>query len=92
MAFKSTMLFDVLANILQKKSAALYRSHVADENFKDCTLFMLIRYLSMHVNPAVRQLVLDNQVALERMETDKAYRFLLMTVPKQSVVFIKYLR
>ena len=62
MAFKSTMLFDVLANILQTKSMELYAKHIASEHFKDAAPFMIRRYLTMSLDPAVRDLVIDNYI------------------------------
>jgi hypothetical protein len=47
MAFKSSMLFDVLANILVGKSEALCKKHIESESFKDAAKFMVLRYLSM---------------------------------------------
>ena len=50
---RSNMLFDVLANILQTKSIELYKEHIASENFKDASPFMVRRYLTMSLNPKV---------------------------------------
>lgn len=47
MAFKSSMLFDVLANILAGKSESLCKKHIESESFKDAAKFMVLRYLSM---------------------------------------------
>lgn len=47
MAFKSSMLFDVLANILVDKSEVLCKKHIESESFKDAAKFMVLRYLSM---------------------------------------------
>lgn len=62
MAFKSTMLFDVLANILQTKSMEIYAKHITSEHFKDAAPFMVRRYLTMSPDPAVRDLVIDNYI------------------------------
>ena len=92
MAFKSTMLFDVLGNILQKKSMKLYREHIAAEDFAAASRFMVLRYLSMCNNPQVRDIVLDNYITLERMPEKIVYLWLLCKIPKQNSSFIKYLR
>ena len=89
---KSTMLFDVLANILSIKSNELYHKHVASENFKDAAPFMVRRYLTMSPNASVRDVVLDNYVTLERMTSEMQYLLLLNIVPKQKSTFIRYLR
>ena len=89
MAFKSTMLFDDLGNILKTKSMDLYNEHINSENFKDASKFMVIRYLSMSPNPIVRQIVLDNYVSLERMPETVLYKWCLLTIPKQNNSFIR---
>ena len=49
MAFKSTLLFDVLGNILKNKSEDLYLKHISmEEEWKTVSKFMVLRYLSMH--------------------------------------------
>lgn len=92
MAFKSNMLFDVLENILSKKSLKLYKSHIESEHWKDAAKFMVLRYLSMHSNSAVRDIVIDNYLTLERMPEKVLYKWLIARIPKQSMTFIKYLR
>ena len=92
MAFKSNMLFDVLENILSKKSLVLYKKHVESEHWKDAAKFMVLRYLSMHSNAAVRDIVISNYLTLERMPEKVLYKWLVDKVPKQNVTFIKYLR
>lgn len=92
MAFKSTMLFDVLGNILTKKSVEIYEQHINDEHFKDAAKFMVIKYLSMSPNYQVRQIVLDNYLTLERMPEKALYKWLLMNIPKQNNSFIRYIR
>lgn len=90
--YKSTMLFDVLKNILTLKSLDLYKKHVSSESFKDAAGFMIRRYLTMHSNSAIRSVVLENYVALERMDDKVLYRWLLEKIPKTSSSFIRYLR
>lgn len=91
-SFKSTMLFDVLKNILTTKSLDLYKKHVESADFKDAAPFMVRRYLSMHSNSTIRSIVLDNFAALERMDERMLYLWLLEKIPKTSNSFIKYLR
>jgi hypothetical protein len=86
------MLFDVLANILKTKSLKLYEEHIKSENFKDAAAFMIRRYLTMHPNPAVQNIVLDNFMSLERMSDTQLYRWLIYAVPRQNTTFIKYIR
>lgn len=92
MAAKSNMLFDVLGNILHYKSDEMYRKHVESENFKDAAAYMVRRYLTMSLSSAVRQVVLDNYLVLERMPAEVQYKWLLKAVPKQKSTFIRYLR
>lgn len=92
MAAKSTMLFDCMSNILTTKSLSLYSQHIASENFKDFTKFMALRYMTMHPNQAVRDIVLDNYVSLERLDEKTAYYWLLLHIPRQKSGFIRYVR
>lgn len=92
MAAKSTMLFDVLANILSTKSEEIYKKHISSENFKDAAPFMVRRYLTMSPNPNVRDIVLDNYLALERMPAEVQYSWLMKKIPKQRNTFIRYIR
>ena len=92
MAFKSNMLFDVLANILVSKSRELYKRHVESVYFKDAAKFMILKYLSMHTNPAVRNIVIEHYFTLEKMPENILYLWLLRTIPKQSSSFIKYIK
>lgn len=89
---KSTMLFDVLDNILRAKSIELAKQHIASESFKDAAPFMVRRYLTMSSNASVRQVVFDHFMSLERMPADVQYLWLLKAVPKQSSGFIRYLK
>ena len=92
MAYKSTILFDCLNNILVSKSEAVYNRHITDENFKDVSSFILVKYIGMSPDPEVRQVALDNQETLERMEPKILYRYLMRTVRKQRSGFIKFIR
>lgn len=92
MAAKSTMLFDVLANILSTKSEDVYKKHIASESFKDAAPFMIRRYLTMSLNAAVRDVVLDNYLTLERMPAEVQYHWLMKKIPRQRNTFIRYIR
>lgn len=89
---RSNMLFDVLANILKTKSFKLYEEHINSENFKDAAPFMIRRYLTMHPNSLVRDVILSNYLNLERMPDKYLYLWLIKAVPKQNITFIKYLK
>ena len=92
MAAKSNMLFDVLGNILHFKSRDMYEKHIKSESFKDAAAFMVRRYLTMSLNASVREVVLDNYLALERMPAEVQYLWLLKKIPQQRSTFIKYLK
>lgn len=92
MAFNSNMLFDVLANILKTKDVELYKQHIQSDSFKDASAFMIRRYLSMHPNEKVRQIVFDNYLSLEKMPEKAQYKWLIYNVPRQNSTFIKYIR
>lgn len=89
---RSNMLFDVLTNILQTKSIDLYNAHVASENFKDASPFMIRKYLTMSTSPKVRDIVLDNYLTLERMPDKVLYKWLLKSIPQQKSGFIRYIK
>lgn len=76
------MLFEVLANILQAKSIDLYKQHIVSTDFKDAAAFMVRRYLTMSQSQEVRDIVLDNYMALERMPDTIQYLWLLKAIPK----------
>ena len=93
MAYGQNILFDALGNILQKKSEDVFQKHIAMEDFeKQFPRYMIIRYLSMG-KPEVARVVIDNQLALERMPSNKiVYRFLMNEIPKQKSAFIRYIK
>jgi hypothetical protein len=92
MAFKSTMLFDCLKNILVTKSEEAAKKHIEDPNFKDASSFMMLRYLTMSRSEAVREAVLSKYDKLEKMPSDKLYVWLIRSVPRQNSSFISYIR
>lgn len=93
MAYGQNILFDALGNILQRKSEDVFQKHIAMEDFeKQFPRYMVLRYLSM-AKLEVAQIVLDNQLSLERMPSNKAvYRFLMDIVPQQKSGFIRYIK
>ena len=93
MAYGQNILFDALGNILQRKSENVFQKHIAMEDFeKQFPRYMILRYLSM-ARDEVARVVLDNQLSLERMPSNKAvYRFLMNEIPQQKSAFIKYLK
>ena len=93
MAYGQNILFDALGNILQRKSEDVFQKHIAMEDFeKQFPRYMILRYLSM-ARDEVARVVLDNQLSLERMPSNKAvYRFLMNEIPQQKSAFIKYLK
>lgn len=93
MAYRQNILFDALGNILQRKSEDVFQKHITMEDFeKQFPRYMVLRYLSM-AKPEVAQIVLDNQLSLERMPNNRSvYKFLLDAVPQQKSAFIKYLK
>ena len=91
--YKNTMMFEYLGNIVKEKSIDKYNYHVEDVEFvTSFNGYVILRYLSMHPVPAVRNVVLQNQMALERMSPRAMYRFLLDFVPRQFSSYIKYLK
>ena len=93
MAYGQNILFDALGNILQRKSEDVFQKHIAMEDFeKQFPRYMVLRYLSM-AKPEVAQIILDNQLSLERMPSNKiVYRFLMDVVPQQKSGFIRYIK
>lgn len=92
MAYKSTILFDAINNILVSKSDETYKRHIADPNFKDCSAFMLFRYMTMSPDSSVREIALREQTSLEKMNAKTLYRHLMRVMPRQNSGFIRYLR
>lgn len=92
MSYKSTILFDVMDNILVSKSEAKWTRHVADENFKDVSSFILVKYMGMSPDPAVRDFALGRQESLERLPPKALYRVLMRSLPAQRSGFIRFLR
>lgn len=91
--YKNAMLFEYLSNILMEKSVKKYQYHVDDLEFNSSfTGYMVIKYLSMHTKPEVRNVIFVNQIALDRMSGKNLYWFLLNVIPKQSSSFIKYIK
>lgn len=92
MAYKSTMLFDAISNVLTTKSWETYRRHVSDERWKDCTKFMLLKYMTMVPDHRVQELVIGDYARLERLDDKTLYAWLIRNVPKQRSGFVRYVR
>lgn len=93
MAYGQNILFDALGNILQRKSEDVFQKHIAMEDFeKQFPRYMILRYLSM-ARDEVARVILENQLTLERMPSNKAvYRFLMNEIPQQKSAFIRYIK
>lgn len=89
---KSTILFDVMDNILVTKSNKLYIKHIEDLNFKDCTTFMLCKYMTMSQDKRIREFILNHYCIFEKMDVKILYKILMNSLPKQYSGFIKYIR
>lgn len=90
--FRNNYLFDYLKNILTLKSKEMYEKHLADDFEGSYQPYMINNYLSMSLDPNVRNVIFENQLALDRMQKKDHYLFLLKTVPYQRNPFIKYVR
>lgn len=92
-SFKNRNIFDYLGNILVGKSRDAYERHVSEPGFDvDFKKVVVLRYLSMSTDERVRNLVIGNQLSLERMEPKMLYRYLISKVPRQRSTFIRYLK
>ena len=93
MAFRSTLIFAVLGNILKNKSMRLYEEHISnDAEWGTVSSFILLRYLTMSASEDVRQIVLDNYISLQRLPVKVLYKWLLKEIPQQPSGFIKYIK
>ena len=91
--FKNRNLFFFFLNILKDKDFELYEKHIADDSFEtDFKKFMELRYLSMSRNPTTRQIIMDNQFIMEKMDCKNLYKFLITVIPIQTNYFISYIK
>jgi hypothetical protein len=94
--YQNRFIFDYLKNILTTKSIKIYQEHINDvDNFKSFPAMVILRYLTMCQDINVRNLVLKNQIFLERLYKnfpEKFYLWCIISIPKQNVSFIKYLK
>lgn len=90
---KQSILFEAIDNVLAKKDLQLYKKHVENEElWKTFSKFMLLRYMTMSANGAVRDIVLNNYVRLERMPDKAMYKWLIDNIPQQRSGWIKYIK
>lgn len=94
--YTNQYIFDYLRNILTTKSMEIFRTHINDtENFRSMPSVVILRYLSMCPDERVRNLVMSNQVFLERLDKishAQFYRWCIMNIPRQSSPFIRYVK
>lgn len=94
--YQNTHIFEYLRNILHDKDKDMMERHINDrESFKSFPSVVIFRYLSMCQVESVRNVVLNNQILLERLDKighEYTYRYLFDNVPKTDVTFIKYIK
>ena len=94
--YQNKFIFDYLKNILTAKSMEVFRKHVEDAtSMKSFPSVVIMRYLSMSPDQNVRDLVLKNQILLERLDRISHvhfYRWCVVNIPRQYSSFIKYIK
>jgi hypothetical protein len=94
--YQNQYIFEYLRNILTTKSMDVFRAHMSDsENFKSMPSVVILRYLSMCPDERVRNLVMANQIFLERLDKishAQFYRWCILNIPRQSSSFIRYIK
>lgn len=94
--YQNKFIFEYLKNILKTKSLLLYKEHIEDkENFKSFPSVVILRYLSMCQDYKVRDIILKNQIYLERLDSishESLYKWCILNIPKQYNTFIKYIK
>ena len=94
--YQNKFIFEYLRNILTTKSMDVFKTHVEDsESIKSFPSVVIMRYLTMSPDQNVRNLVLKNQVFLERLDKISHvhfYKWCILNVPKQYNSFIKYIK
>lgn len=94
--YQNKFIFDYLRNILTDKSMEIYQKHVEDvENFKSCPSVVIMRYLSMCPDQRVRNIILENQLYLERLDKISHrffYKWCIDNIPRQYNSFIRYIK
>ena len=93
MAGNNTILFEAMRNILVDKSMKMFKEHTEnEEKWKTFSKFMVLRYMSMSNNSAVRDVVLENIMQLDRMPPKQLYFWLIKKIPKQYNGYIRYIK
>lgn len=94
--YQNKYIFEYLRNILTTKSMKIFETHINDEeNFKSIPTVVIMRYLSMCPDEKVRNIILKNQIFLERLDKishKEFYLWCINNVPKQNNSFIKYIK
>ena len=84
------IIFDILRDILRDKTGTMDSEPDFEKVFNS---FMINRYLSMHDEKSVRDIVLESsRLGLERMGNSEYYHYLVSAVPYTGKTFIKYLK
>jgi hypothetical protein len=93
MRTQGTTIFDFLNNILKQKSIQLMKEHIADDLFeKSYSIYMINRYISMHINPEISQVILSKQKELDVLSPSSHYRYLMRLIPQTNSSFITYIK
>jgi hypothetical protein len=94
--YQNKYIFEYLKNILTTKSMNIFKTHINDsESIKSFPSVVIMRYLSMSPDPNVRNIILKNQIFLERLDKtshENFYKWCILNIPKQYNSFIKYIK
>lgn len=71
---------------------SLYNTHIGSECISEASTFIILKYLSMCENCAVRDVVLKDYLILEKMNVPMLYKTLIRSIPKQQKTFIKFIK
>lgn len=67
--------------------------HLDDLEFeKGYSIFMINRYLSMHVESEISSVIIEHQKMLEALTPQAHYQYLLRVIPKSCRSFITYIK
>jgi len=93
--YQNQFIFEYLKNILLEKSVEKYESHISSPDFNSFPNLVILRYLSMCRDKRVRDMVVRNQILIERLDKIShscSYRWYIDNIPQQSSGFIKYIK